>query len=123
MRSIVESMKTGWPMLLSVIVVVLVLHGCTTPLVDVKVVTCGQNTTGDNDGPGACNPQTITAAMMPVNPVICKQNGATVDCGANTCAVGTTRCTPTSPGTGCGRKACKTMLQLPGTTCYCDCSY
>lgn len=57
MRSIIELMKTGWPMLLSGIVVVLVLQGCTTPLVDVKVSTgegCGGSTTDGDDGKGAC---------------------------------------------------------------------
>ena len=118
-----ELMKTWWPMLLSGIVVVLVLYGCSTPLVDVKVVTCGQDTTSD-DGKGQCTPETITAGMGTVQPAVCKQNNQTVPCGSNTCAVGTTRCKPSNPGAGCPRtKLCKTMLQLPGSTCYCDCNY
>ena len=53
MRSIKTFMKMGWPMLLAGIVVV-VLQGCTTPLVDVKVSTCAQEDPGET-GKGGCN--------------------------------------------------------------------
>lgn len=126
MRPMTEFMKTGWPMLLSGIVVALVLQGCTTPLVDVKVSTCAQENATDEEGKGACNVEGVTASIAPEK---CKNSsGQTVACPGGAMCTSGTKC-KSSPGTGCPRyKTCKTILQLPaggGTSgnCYCSCDY
>lgn len=125
MRSLNESIKAGWPLLLSGIVLVLVLQGCTTPLVDVQVTTCAQgNATDDEDGKGACYAQAVPPQIAPGK---CKNSsGQFVACPGGAMCTSGTRC-QNNPGS-CNRKTCRTILQLPaggGTSgnCYCDCNY
>lgn len=121
MRSIAELMKTGWPMLLSGIVVVLVLQGCTTPLVDVKVSMgegCERSTL---DGKGACIP--IDASGQSAQNFLIANNHVPttlkVTDAAIMCPAGSTKCAGL-PGR-CGTKPCKSWWDQTLNTCYCDC--
>lgn len=120
MRSITEMMKAGWPMLLSGIVVV-VLQGCTTPLVDVKVSMgegCEGSTTG---GPGGCfvypsgsTPYTGAAYGF------MQTTDKTFYTGSGNCSGGK-KCAG-SPGRCANNKPCIPWVTPSDMLCKCDCA-
>lgn len=122
MRSMMKWMKTGWPMLLSGIVVVLALYGCSTPLVDVKVVTCGQNTTvddGDPGDPGACRP--INYAASAVGFWYSPGSGQVPVGSSATCSATSTKC-KVPPGTCTNGKNCRSYYNATTFACWCGCT-
>jgi hypothetical protein len=117
MGSMTESVKKGL-VLLCGLAIFLVLQGCTTPLVDVKVSTCDRAASTDEEGAGACYSTGLTPGTQPQK---CRQGNQTVPCpGGATCTSGT-KC-QSNPGS-CNFKPCKTIMALPGSSCYCDCNY
>ena len=129
MRPMSKSMEAGGQAcLVAGIGLLLLLQGCTTPLVDVKVTTCGKGEMNASDGVGACNVVNPYSGPIPTHPpsvsgTICKDSsGATITCPTGAQCASGSKCNDQSPGT-LNRKTCVTYwVQTSGTNgnCYCD---
>lgn len=101
-------MRRGWGLVILGIFLVLMLQGCTTPLVnvDVKVGNCAPGERAD--GPGLCQTQDVTSGQVYGN-VTCQKGKACLYEGSTA---------------GCsGRKKCTTVDQSSDGSgdCVCQC--
>jgi hypothetical protein len=129
LRQLLRFNGTMWSLGVSLLLVGL-LAGCTTPLINVQVQvdTCqtgGGKQFGPLSPPGMCNPVQVTSATPIPSGTVCKDSsGNPMTCPTGAQCTGGYMCMSGSPGTcSTTRSACKTYwTQISGTSGTCSCA-